>query len=66
MIREVIRKVLEITKRGVSILLVEQNARLALAFSRWVYVLQIGKIVLEGDPKELQNSEYIRKAYLGR
>lgn len=49
----------------VSIILVEQNARLALRLANRGYVLESGSIVLEGEASELLHSEYIRKAYLG-
>jgi branched-chain amino acid transport system ATP-binding protein len=49
----------------VSILLVEQNARMALRLAQRGYVIETGKIVLEGDCKELINNEEVRKAYLG-
>jgi branched-chain amino acid transport system ATP-binding protein len=52
-------------KRGTTILLVEQNARMALQVADRGYVLQSGKIVLADDAKVLQESEMVRKAYLG-
>ncbi|PJF43398.1 MAG: ABC transporter ATP-binding protein [Candidatus Thermofonsia Clade 1 bacterium] len=51
--------------RGTTILLVEQNARMALQVADRGYVLQSGQIVLADDAKTLQNSEVVRKAYLG-
>jgi len=52
-------------QEGVSIILVEQNARVALRLASRGYVLENGSIVLEGEASELLHSEYIRKAYLG-
>jgi len=52
-------------QEGVSIILVEQNARVALRLASRGYVLENGSIVLEGETSELLHSEYIRKAYLG-
>jgi len=52
-------------QEGVSIILVEQNARVALRLASRAYVLENGSIVLEGETSELLHSEYIRKAYLG-
>jgi len=52
-------------QEGVSIILVEQNARVALRLANRGYVLENGSIVLEGEASELLHSEYIRKAYLG-
>lgn len=55
----------EISAEGMTILLVEQNARMALTVANRGYVLQTGEIVLSGDAKELQVNETVRKAYLG-
>jgi len=55
----------EINKEGTAILLVEQNARLALQFSQRGYVLETGNLVLEGLSSELLNNPEVQKAYLG-
>lgn len=55
----------ELNRSGASILLVEQNASLALAVSHRAYVLETGKIVLEGKSSELAKNDDVRKAYLG-
>lgn len=55
----------DINAQGTTILLVEQNARMALTVSHRGYVLQTGQIVLTGTAKELQTNETVRKAYLG-
>ena len=55
----------EIHKEGVSILLVEQNAKKALSIATKAYVLETGKIVKEGNPKELLNDPVIQSSYLG-
>jgi branched-chain amino acid transport system ATP-binding protein len=55
----------EISAQGMTILLVEQNARMALTVADRGYVLQTGEIVLTGSAKELQTNETVRKAYLG-
>lgn len=52
-------------QEGVSIILVEQNARVALRLANRGYVLENGSIVLEGEASELLHGEYVRKAYLG-
>jgi branched-chain amino acid transport system ATP-binding protein len=64
-VKEIGRIVHDINERGVGVVLVEQNARLALKLAHKCYVLETGSIVLEGDPKELLHSERVRKAYLG-
>lgn len=55
----------EVNARGVSILLVEQNAHLALGLCHYAYVLETGEVVMQGTGKELLASPEIRKAYLG-
>jgi branched-chain amino acid transport system ATP-binding protein len=55
----------EVNQQGVSILLVEQNAHLALGMCDYAYVLETGEIVMEGGGKELLASSEIRRAYLG-
>jgi branched-chain amino acid transport system ATP-binding protein len=66
---QIIEKIFEIlravNKKGMSILLVEQNAHLALGLCHYAYVLETGAVVMEGLGKELLASEEIRKAYLG-
>lgn len=54
-----------IHKKGTTVLLVEQNARMALSISDRAYVLEVGKIALKGKGKELLKDEHVRKAYLG-
>jgi branched-chain amino acid transport system ATP-binding protein len=66
LIQDIGRTIMDIFQRGVSVLLAEQNAMLALSLSRRVCVLELGKIALEGDTKELQGNDYVRKAYLSR
>ncbi len=65
MIREVGRVVREIQRAGVSVLLVEQNARMALAASDYAYVIRTGEVFAEGSSAELLHDEAIRKGYLG-
>ena len=55
----------EINTEGTTILLVEQNARLALKFARRAYVLENGRLVLEGSSGDLLNDPEVKKAYLG-
>jgi branched-chain amino acid transport system ATP-binding protein len=55
----------QIHKEGMTILVVEQNARAALKVSDYGYVIELGKVVLEGSAQELAGNEGVRKAYLG-
>ncbi len=65
LIKEIMRIILRLNKEGVTILLVEQNARVALQLASHGYVLETGKIVIEGDSEMLRQDESIVKAYLG-
>ncbi len=65
LIREIFSIIADINKTGTTILLVEQNANMALSIAHRAYVLETGRITLSGDAKELAASEEVRKAYLG-
>ena len=65
LVKEIFNIIKSINKQGVTILLVEQNAKMALAIADRAYVLETGKIVMSGTGKELLNSSDIKKAYLG-
>lgn len=65
LVKEIFRIIEDINKQGTTIFLVEQNAKMALEIANRAYVLENGKIVLEGTGEELMNSEDIKKAYLG-
>lgn len=64
-VQDIARILVEINKQGVSIILVEQNAELALELARHGYVLETGTIALDGEAKGLMDNEHVRKAYLG-
>jgi len=61
----VLKTIQELNKEGYTILLVEQNVRLALKISSRGYVIENGRIVLEGSSEELLNDPHVKKAYLG-
>jgi branched-chain amino acid transport system ATP-binding protein len=65
LVKQIFSIIKEINASGTTILLVEQNAHMALSIANRAYVLETGKIVLSGDSKELAASEEVRKAYLG-
>lgn len=65
LIREIFSIIEDINATGTTVLLVEQNANMALSIANRAYVLETGRITLSGDAKELAASEEIRKAYLG-
>ena len=65
LVEEIFKIILELKKSGTTILLVEQNASMALDIADRAYVLETGKIVLSGTGRELAESPEIKKAYLG-
>jgi branched-chain amino acid transport system ATP-binding protein len=65
LVKEIFSIIKEINQDGTTILLVEQNARMALQIAQRAYVLETGRIVLEGPAKELAQQEDVKKAYLG-
>ncbi len=65
-IQEIGRVVLEINRDGTSVLLVEQNARLALKLAHRGYVLETGTVVLQGKTEDLLSDERVKRAYLGQ
>ena len=65
LVSEIFQTIHEVSKKGLTVLLVEQNVFEALHISDRAYVLQTGRIVLEGLGKELLQSDLVRKAYLG-
>jgi branched-chain amino acid transport system ATP-binding protein len=65
MVAKIFRTIIEINKEGVTVLLVEQNAKAALTLSHRGYVIENGSITLEGKSEELLGNEKVRHAYLG-
>jgi len=64
-LEEIARTVRRLAEEGMTVLLAEQNAAMALGCARRAYVLESGRIVLEGEARELERSETVRKLYLG-
>ena len=65
LIKEIFSIIEDINREGTTVLLVEQNANMALAIAHRAYVMETGRITLQGAAKELAASEDVRKAYLG-
>ena len=65
LVLEIFRLIKEIHKQGTTILLVEQNANMALKIADRCYVLEVGSVKFSGDAKEMQHNDEVRKAYLG-
>ena len=66
MVKEIFRIIAELPRRGTTILLVEQNARAAFGIAGRGYVMETGRIVLQGSIEELLNNQEIKRAYLGK
>ncbi len=65
MVKNIFNIIEQVNKEGTTVLLVEQNANMALSVANRAYVLETGRIVLSGSAKELQESEQVKAAYLG-
>ena len=64
-VKDIFRIIQNINKLGVTILLIEQNAKAALEIADYGYVMETGNIVMEGSGSELLNNDNVKKAYLG-
>ncbi|PKP75300.1 MAG: branched-chain amino acid ABC transporter ATP-binding protein [Alphaproteobacteria bacterium HGW-Alphaproteobacteria-6] len=65
MMKEISRIILTIRENGTPVVLVEQNAEMALRLANYGYVMETGKITLDGPADELRGNDHVRKAYLG-
>ncbi len=66
LVKEIFSIIKEVHSQGMTVLLVEQNAKMALAISNRAYVLETGHITINGDAQELMNDPRVKKAYLGQ
>ena len=66
LVQEIFDIIQEVNKQGITILLVEQNAQMALSISDRAYVLETGHITIQGKASDLLNDERVKKAYLGQ
>jgi branched-chain amino acid transport system ATP-binding protein len=66
LVREILRRIEGLAREGTTVLLVEQNARAALRIAHYAYVIENGRITLEGKATGLADNEEVRQAYLGR
>lgn len=64
-VEDIFHKIVQLNKEGMTILLVEQNANMALQIAHRAYVIETGNVVLEGDAASLKNNPEVKKAYLG-
>jgi len=65
LVRQIFETIVQINRQGTTILLVEQNAHMALHVAKYAYCMETGRIVLEGPAKELAAKDEVKKAYLG-
>ncbi len=65
LVKDIFKIIQELNQSGITILLVEQNAKMALSIADRAYVLETGRIVMEGNAADLLNDEKVKKAYLG-
>jgi ABC-type branched-subunit amino acid transport system ATPase component len=56
--------ILELNREVMTILMIEHNVHMALGMSHKVYILELGQIIMEGNPEELSQSDYVKKVYL--
>ena len=66
LVKEIFKIIQEVHRQGITVLLVEQNAKMALSIADRAYVLETGDITIWGDAKELLKDDRVRKAYLGQ
>lgn len=66
LVKEIFSIIKEVNKKGITILLVEQNAKMALSISNRAYVMETGKITISGKAGELLTDDRVKKAYLGQ
>ena len=66
LVQEIFDIIQEVNKTGITVLLVEQNAKMALSISNRAYVLETGTISIEGDAASLLDDPRVKKAYLGQ
>lgn len=66
LVKQIFNIIQEINKDGTTILLVEQNAHMALSIANRAYVIETGSVVLSGNASEMQNSEKVKRSLLGR
>ena len=65
LVKEILSIIKVFHEKGITVLLVEQNAKLALSIADRAYVLEVGRIAMSGSAKDLMDDERVKKAYLG-
>jgi branched-chain amino acid transport system ATP-binding protein len=65
-VKEILKVIAELRKEGTTVLIVEQNAKAALGIAKRAYVMETGRVVMEGPASELSKNPEIQRAYLGK
>ncbi len=65
LVQQVGRIVLDLNREGMTVILLEQNARMALRLAHYAYVLEVGRIAMRGEGRKLASDEYVKSTYLG-
>jgi len=64
-IKEIVNLITDLKRKGITILMVEHNISISFELSDWIYILDTGKLAIQGKPRELSQTEYVKKSYLG-
>ena len=65
LINEIAGIITMLNQRGITVLMVEHNISMSFELSQWVYILETGKLALQGKPQELSQTDYVQQYYLG-
>jgi len=64
-VKEIATLITDLNKRGITILMVEHNIAMSFELSDWIIILDTGRLALQGEPRELSHTEFVKKSYLG-
>ena len=64
-IKDIADIITTLNKQGITILMVEHNIAMSFELSDWIYILETGELILQGEPQDLSRTEYVKKFYLG-
>jgi branched-chain amino acid transport system ATP-binding protein len=64
-VQDIARLIRELNASGITILMVEHNITMSFELSDWIYILETGKLAIQGAPQDLSETDYVRKSYLG-
>ena len=64
-VKEIANLITDLNDRGITILMVEHNIAMSFELSDWIYILDTGKLAIQGEPQEISHTEFVKKSYLG-